>query len=331
MGRPRKRPRENDRSEYEHIPPAKINGLLDPDHAAPAGSDTEGTLGLHSTVHSEAVDTSVSIMDYAHSVEPNTDLPAAWDNVQTPDLSVFPFAGTRQRNNFVNGGESEDTATDHDTGDLASMQIVDLVGISCSCLNELYSMLASFQSLPPSSFPASRGPLLEATNLARRVVRCPYCPRDYPSALQNLMLLTTLLPLVTHGYAKLLEHIQERAAQGCTITYRVGDPSLSAAHLHTGTPDCPMGFNVELNAEEWAVMTRKVVRQDVYGNSQRLECVLSVVEELEQRQCIWHLLQPFCTDASLAPRCSQRSEPCQHGLCMQLTGAVRKAIEALNL
>ncbi|KAL9026813.1 MAG: hypothetical protein Q9196_004581 [Gyalolechia fulgens] len=333
MGRPRKRHRENDRSQYDDATTTMINGLLDPNLAATAASDPEGTPGLHSTALPEAVErdaTDISAREYHHTVGPDINLPATWDIVQSPDFNGFPFVGADQRDD-VDGGENGDTATDNATGNSSTIPTIDLVGISCYCLDELYPMLASFQSLPPSTFPASRAPLIEATNLARRVVRCPYCPRDYPSALQNLMLLTTLLPLVIHGYAKLLEHIQEQAAQGYTITYRVGDPSPSAAHLHTNTPDCPMGFNVELNPEEWAVMARKVVKQDVHGNSQRLDCVLSVVEELEQRQCIWHLLQPFCTDLSLAPRCSHQGEPCQHGLCMQLTGAVRTAIDALDL
>ncbi|KAL8936488.1 MAG: hypothetical protein Q9216_004905 [Gyalolechia sp. 2 TL-2023] len=330
MGRPRKRHRESNRSDSGDAATTMNNGVFDTDLAATAGSDHGGTFGLHCAEPSKAIDAAVSPRDYHQSVEPNIGLSAAWDIIQSPSLNGFPFLGACQSHD-PDGGENEDIATDHDMGNPSSTQAVDLVDISCSCLNELYSTLASFQLRPPISFPASRGPLLEATSLARRVVRCPYCPRDYPSALQNLMLLTTLLPLVAHGYARLLNHIREQAAQGCTITYRVGDTSLSAAHLHTGTPDCPMGFNVELGPEEWAVMARKVVKQDVYGHSQKLDCVLSVVEELEQRQSIWHLLRPFCTDASPGSRCSPQSEPCQHGLCIQLTGAVRRAIDVLNL
>ncbi|KAL8707748.1 MAG: hypothetical protein Q9220_007268 [cf. Caloplaca sp. 1 TL-2023] len=200
-------------------------------------------------------------------------------------------------------------------------------------LPSLYSMLISFQSLPPPSFPSSRGPLLKATDLARATVRCPLCPMTYSSALQNLMLLTTLLLLVADGYANLLKSVKEQAAEGKMITYRVGDASLSSLHLHTGSFDCPMGFNVDLTAEEWVIMAKKVLKQDLYGASQSIDCLVGVVEELEQRQHIWHLLQPFdtnCTNAGCPVQQSQDSHG--HGsLCLSLVRQIRKAIEALEL
>lgn len=309
------------------------NSQIDPSLAAAAKPDAEGTLRPHSTEPSEPARRDIAVVtatDHHASVQSNLDLPISWDDIQGLNINTFPPTAADQGND-LGGGVNENTVTIQDMGNPSSMQTVDLVGVSCSCLNELYSILASFQSLPPTSFPASRGPLIKATNLARRVVRCPHCPQDYPSALQNLMLLTTLLPLVAHGYAKLLQHIQEQAAQGCAVTYRVGDSSLSTIHLHTGTPECPMGFNVELDAEEWASMARKVVKQDIYGNNQKLDCVLSVVEELEQRQWIWHLLQPSCTDTLLPPCHSQQNEPDQQGLCMQLIGVARRAIDNLKL
>ncbi|KAL8904127.1 MAG: hypothetical protein Q9207_003478 [Kuettlingeria erythrocarpa] len=128
----------------------------------------------------------------------------------------------------------------------------------------------------------------------------------------------------------LLTHIQERWIHGEKITYRVGDASQANAHLHTGTPECPMGFHVELESEEWAAMARKVVKQDVYGNAQNIDCLIGVVEELEQRQHIWHLLRPFSLNASCTTE--QPDDAHKHnGFCLQLTGRIRAAIDALQL
>ena len=208
----------------------------------------------------------------------------------------------------------------------------DVFDASCSCLKKLRSMLEDFQSLQPPSFPSSRGFLIKAISLAREVVRCPCCPVDYPSALQNLMALTTLLPLVVHEYARLLRHIQDEVDRGCKITYRMGDSSPSTLHLHTGTADCPMGFNVELDPEEWASIAKKVVRQDVFGSPGDSGYLMEVVEELEQRQEIWHLLQPY--NAALPDStCHDQPPNCsgEGSLCLQLIGQTRKTVAALKL
>ncbi|KAL8868845.1 MAG: hypothetical protein Q9174_004715 [Haloplaca sp. 1 TL-2023] len=208
----------------------------------------------------------------------------------------------------------------------------DVFASSCSCLKKLRAMLEDFQALPPPSFPSSRGLLIKAISLARDVVRCPCCPVDYPSALQNLMALTTLLPLVIHEYARLLRHIQDEVDRGQKITYRMGDSSPSTIHLHTGTADCPMGFNVELDPEEWASIAKKVVRQDVFGNPETSGHLMGVVEELEQRQHLWHLLQPYNV-AGPDSACHHQSSHCsgEGSLCLQLIGQTRKAVAALKL
>ncbi|KAL9600492.1 MAG: hypothetical protein Q9219_003143 [cf. Caloplaca sp. 3 TL-2023] len=251
-------------------------------------------------------------------------VPIEWDAAQSLNTASV---GSGQTARSIHEDENPTTASAPVSEPLPPF---DPNPLSCSCLEELYAVLMSFQSQPPPSFPSSRGPLIEGTKLAKRIVQCPFCPRDYPSAIQNLMLLTTLLQLITYGYAQLQRHIEEQAARGCMITYRVGDTSLANAHLHTSTLDCPMGFNLELESEEWAAMARKVLKQDVYGNSQSIDCLLGAVEELEQRQHIWHLLHPF---GATAP-CRQRppSDPSKHnGLCTQLTGELRRAIDALHL
>ena len=199
----------------------------------------------------------------------------------------------------------------------------------CSCLNALYSTLSSFQSLQSPSFPSSRGPLLKATRVARSVVRCSRCPLEYSLALQNLMLLTTLLPLITIQYSKLLVHIGEKALEGGTVTYKVGDHSPETLHLHTGTDDCPLGFDVELTADEWAAIARRVIKQDLYGTTQNKECLSGVVDELEQRQLFWHALQSFDPRHSTCKEAEQKTQG--EAVCLQLVHNARRAMNDLAL
>ncbi|KAL9035041.1 MAG: hypothetical protein Q9214_006772 [Letrouitia sp. 1 TL-2023] len=201
--------------------------------------------------------------------------------------------------------------------------------IKCSCMQDLYSTLSSFQSPPPPSFPSSLAPLLKATTIAREVVRCSLCPLEYNTAVQNLMLLSTLLPLIAHEYGRLLNHIGEKAKEGGTLTYRVGDRSPENLSLHTGTEDCPMGFNIELDAEDWATMARKVIKQEVHGTSENSKSLSQVVDELGQRQQFWHSLRgALSTDEQ--PSCKQQTN--QGGqICMQLINNVRQEIDRLGL
>ncbi|KAL8689689.1 MAG: hypothetical protein Q9218_004701 [Villophora microphyllina] len=271
--------------------------------------------------------------DLPNVLSPGVGPASGWSSLCRSELSELPLAGESYTNTGPDGfpGAMEDPKSFSES--ILASQDPATDTAPCSCLKELYAMLESFQSLPPPSFPSSRAPLLKATSLARAAIRCPMCPQDYPSALQNLMLLNTLLPLVVHGYASLLRHIEEQAAQGCKMTFRVGDLSQSAAHLHTGTLDCPMGFNIELESEEWSAMARKVVKQDVYGNAQNMDSLSGVVEELEQRQHIWHILRPFDTYDSNAVCQYQRPEEDSGDsrLCLRMVNQSRQAIKALKV
>ncbi|KAL8766440.1 MAG: hypothetical protein Q9194_006268 [Teloschistes cf. exilis] len=323
MGRPRKRPRESYDPKNQFATDLASMGVGE--------SDLHGVGDIAAPTGLAPITASDFAWDLPSILSQDVVTAGEWNPLCSPDLIDLPFPNAANVNTATNG--SEDIEDSSISSNLASSsRSAAAISAPCSCLKELYAMLASFQSLPPLSFPSSRGPLLKATSLCRAVVRCPMCPQDYPSALQNLMLLTTLLPLIVHGYAKLLQHIHEQAAQGCAVTFRVGDTSQAASHLHTGTPDCPMGFNIELDADEWSAMARKVVKQDVYGNAQNMDCLLGVVEELEQRQHIWHVLRPFDSHDP-NPGCQYQPPEDESGesrLCLRLVDQSRKAIEALE-
>ncbi len=203
-------------------------------------------------------------------------------------------------------------------------------GPGCACLANLYLTLSSFQSLPPPSFPLTSGNLKNATNTAREVLRCPHCPKAFSSAFQNISLLGTLLPLIIMEYAKLLHHIDERSASGESITFRMGDQNPALKHLHTGTFDCPLGFNIELSAVEWHMTARKVIRQQVLGVRAEEESLNSLIDELEQRQHAWHNT-PYPHDvASYTPVCATDEEKGERG-CLRVIKTLRRSIMALKL
>lgn len=206
---------------------------------------------------------------------------------------------------------------------------------SCTCLPNLYTCLSSFQSLPTPSFPLTLGTLEKATTLSRDVVRCEECPKTHVSSVQNVMLLCTLLVLIVNEYSRLLAYIDERAAQEETITLRLGERfSAETMHLHTGTEDCPMGFNLELRAAEWGKMTRKAVKQAVVGSDHGTrESFTGVIEEMERRQVSWHTKSGPAEQFGQCKDCAQqeRSDAVGPFTCLQMVDNIRGHLQALNL
>ena len=203
-------------------------------------------------------------------------------------------------------------------------------GPGCACLVNLYLTLASFQSLPPPSFPLTSGNLKIATNVARDVLRCPRCPQAFNSAFQNISLLGTLLPLIIMEYSKLVHHIDVKSDSGESMTFRMGEQNPAHKHLHTGTVDCPLGFNIELSAAEWCMTARKVVRQQVHGVKPGDESLNSLIDELEQRQHAWHSTNyPQKVERHVAI-CAVDEDNGEPG-CLRVIRNLKKSIMALNL
>lgn len=217
----------------------------------------------------------------------------------------------------------------------SSVEAIPNVTPNCTCLPNLYTSLSSFQSLPNPSFPLTLGTLEKATTLARDVVRCEECPKTHVSALQNLMLLSTLLALIVNEYCRLLVHIDERAAREGSITLRIGERlSTETVHLHTGTSDCPMAFNLELSGAEWSKVARKAIKQAVVGSDlSTRESFTGVVEEMEQRQHSSHAKAGRAEPHGQCKDCVQRESSVTAGgfTCLQLINNIRRSLQALNL
>lgn len=205
--------------------------------------------------------------------------------------------------------------------------------IGCSCLSDLYSILAKFQSLPEPSFPHSMGALRSAATLSRGVVACHDCSEAYNTALQNSMLLGTLLQLVINEYSNLLKHIDKKSAEPGKITFRFRDPSSLFDSRHTGLPDCPMAINVDLSGDEWRALARKAIAQEVIGNSQGSRGLIGLVQDMKDRQVSWHtrFSNRQCTALHGADH-QQKAETPDH-LCVQIvyTDNLKRSVEALGL
>ena len=205
--------------------------------------------------------------------------------------------------------------------------------IGCSCLSNLYSMLGKFQSLPEPSFPYSMGVLRRAVALSYSVVACTNCSKAYNTALQNSMLLGTLVQLLIMEYAKLLKHIDEKSKQAEKIVFRLGDPSSLFDSRHTGLPDCPMAINVDLSGDEWRTLARKAVTQEVVGNSQGSGGLFGLVQEMKDRQPLWRerFSEGKCTACRSADH--EKSAESSDHICVQMVyiDNLQRSLESLGL
>ena len=248
----------------------------------------------------------------------------SWDSSQVLGQPFATLANYAAPLHTPSNTSPELDSNDDATGDAVT---------SCSCLSNLYSMLAKFQLLPAPSFPYSAGFLRSAVDLSRRVVACHNCSRMPNTAIQNSMLLGTLLQLLIMEYAKLLKHIDERSKQTEKIALRLSDPSSLFDSRHTGLPDCPMALNIDLSGDEWRTLARKAVAHEVLGNSQDPGGLFGVVQEMRDRQSSWH--ERFSKDSCVASHDAdhqQRPEGYNH-ICVQVLQIehLRRCIEGLGL
>ena len=235
--------------------------------------------------------------------------------------------------NFPNFEEEQLQAYPAPPGDHSTTSVAqDAMTISgCKCIASLYATLSFFQTLPSPSFPYSMNILTKATTVACDAIRCQRCPFAYASALQNIMALGTLIPLIAHEYGKLLKHIDERSSKGCSIKFRMGEQSMDQLHLHTGTLDCPLSFEAELSAVEWRSMARRVIKQRVVGSAGLGVSVLGLISELDERQRDWHA-KPRVAEFKHGLSCMEdRCSIDEKHTCLQMVSRARAAIEGLGL
>jgi hypothetical protein len=206
----------------------------------------------------------------------------------------------------------------------------------CGCLSELYISLSSLQALSSFGFPMTLPPIRLACNTAYGVLTCQQCPKDRNTAMSNLMLLTTLLTSIVERYDRILKQIDADAQQasnaGETVPFRMGENRPEYAHLHTGTLDCPMGFDIDLSPSEWRKLARKAIRADVLGPAPHgRQSISDIVDLFEQRQHQWHLRPEV---ESLRVQCAKlngNNVAAADGMCLRFIQVIRNHIQCLEL
>ena len=343
MGRPRKRRRDEQSPKNSKANSAELGPFVD-GGVVSMNSTITGTLEAHNLSQDPSFDIS-SLEELNGNFPSGTPLPDLFsftsdERTSLPSLDPYgPGHGDELRAEDLLAVTSDELHIgDHapalpDANDLSAPFVANPITSdnSCQCIASLYVTLSSFQALPPPSFPYSMGALTKATAVAREALRCQRCPKMYALALQNLMSLCTLLPLIAHQYGKLLQYIDDRAAKGRPISFRMGEKSADQSHFHTGTADCPMAFDLDFSATEWRAMARKVVQRKVLGDIDRNDSLLGLVEELENRQRAWHS-NPILPEFKHSLSCLEHTCPSggEH-LCLQMICRARKAIEHLDL
>lgn len=181
----------------------------------------------------------------------------------------------------------------------------------CSCLPALYLTLTSLQTHDPV-FPYSISTLRNATKTAESVLRCPVCPLSFPSALQNVMLLGTLLPVIVTSLNRML-HIVSNSPSSVPPerrTIAIGETLQEIVELANTLfgvlgAEYPWGTRVELTPEQWAKLCRRAVKREIFGDEKngqnptnilagdlqlplRKGGIMGLIDEMEERQHRWH-------------------------------------------
>ncbi|KAI8936306.1 hypothetical protein NX059_006724 [Plenodomus lindquistii] len=204
----------------------------------------------------------------------------------------------------------------------------------CNCLSLTYLTLSNLQSLPTFSFPLIIPPLRTAMSAISALLHCPTCLLDPFTATQNIQSITSLFRALTSRFSKALLDINAEAARLALNNekkpFRMGDNSPMLAHLHTGTLDCPMGFNIDLEATDWKKIAKAALRMEVWGGNNGGVCLVGLLGDSEVRQRCWHKNKEMWGEEMR--HLSREGEKCPEGKSCESLGAehIRRAIEGLN-
>lgn len=167
----------------------------------------------------------------------------------------------------------------------------------CTCLSLTYLSLTDLQTVPTFSFPQVIIPLRKAMSAISSLLHCPVCPNDPFSAIQNVSSLVSLFKAIIERFSKVLAEVDREAAHlsatGAKKPFRMGDNNPALAHLHTGTLDCPMGFNVELEPGVWKKLVKGALRTEMHGGGSNPMPLERLLEDVEERQQRWHSDKAF--------------------------------------
>jgi len=211
----------------------------------------------------------------------------------------------------------------------------------CTCLSYLYLCLSNLSTL--SSFPITEHTLCSlytAARTARSVIRCEVCPQTFATAMQNVMLLGTLLHVIADAWLRV------STADAVDLGKRAAPRAFVAS-----VPQDPQG-----QMETYRRWLRQTVRRAIIGGPidprgavqcQESPDLLSLIKEMEARQRRWHAegrsrherqspaQQP--SNGAAEQRCGQNNNPNgtqeekqnldeSQFLCLRVVGSAKDAI-----
>ncbi|KAF2272107.1 uncharacterized protein EI97DRAFT_236597 [Westerdykella ornata] len=202
-----------------------------------------------------------------------------------------------------------------------------------TCLSVMYLTMTDLQNMTSFAFPAVIPPQRRAMQAAFSMLQCQQCPTKMFTLLQSTYAVTTLLSAIAERFHRILKAIDDEAEaleqRGEKKSFRVGDSNPLVQHLHTGTPDCPLGFHILVDAKEWKSLAKKVIRTEVEGGGSNPLPFSALLEQFEQRQQTIHTsdrLQEERESMYGGRHCDHAGEP----LCQKLIKHVRVMIENLQ-
>lgn len=285
MGRPRKRRRE----EIDENQSAKAHELYE---QLPITNELARPMDLRgtSTWHMPDLSRCSDVDDFSHDVSfPNT--------IEVEDLSLFNQTeilkyGLTNKQLPIASFPDEMPC---DINSPAEEPCLATTDISCSCLANIYLSITNVQSSSHMGFPFALGPLRAGLITADKLLACDRCTNELSSVQQNILLLNALLSAIAAGFDKLLRSINAEASRAQNENAKkkvcMGDTSVQNIHLHTGSPDCPGAFFVELDAQEWSNVAKRVVRKEIFDDHGTLT-LEKLLSNLENRQREWHQYPP---------------------------------------
>lgn len=197
-------------------------------------------------------------------------------------------------------------------------------------------MLAASSGLDGSvvgavSFPQALAPLKKALAYAEMIISCKACTTTHSpiaSWRQNTLYMITLLSSIACKFDELLRAVDTEATglheTQSTKKMRIGaEWSSNTAHLHTGTPDCPMGFEMEFGAAEYRDLAFRGIKSEVFPPEEGKRTLVSMVVRLELRQRIIHAFQDLPGAKSAHDHVTDNPQ------CVKLTQSIWSTIHSL--
>jgi len=178
--------------------------------------------------------------------------------------------------------------------------------------------------------------LRDTIEKASAVLNCKQCPKSYFSIIQNALILGVVCMCAAECYARILEAIdvEERRASRMGERKQLNISGGLTGNMfpreHADDNGNTALFPVDVKPSEWRGMMRNIVKSELYGIASRREnCLVSLVERLDERQKGWHQSPP-------APDCppnyrSMCHYPDRIPTCLMLVEDVRNLVGHLGL